>query len=210
MTTTTGLSTFAAGTSPFRVKGLGWLAAREYYERVVPGGMAAVRRSIAASGDAALLRFVDTPFVAGGWYDALPAMSVSRAAARLADMPHAQLLRENAAWMADRDLRGVYRVLLGLASVEMVALRLPRLSMQYLDFGHAEAKVAGPRFVEACRFGVPAPLVSWFTFGSQGFIPVALKLAGARSVRVRHGKTRPDGFDHGTLLVQVPFEIEWD
>jgi hypothetical protein len=202
--------TFAPGTSPFKTKGLTLRAACEYYDAVIPGGRNAVKNAILASGDVPLARFMETPFMASGWYDVLPARSMSLHAARLLGVPHPQFMRDNGAWMADRDLRGVYRIILGLASVEMVALRLPRLSQQYINFGGAEARRVRERTIEAHVHGMPRCLTSWFVFATHGFATVALRMAGARDVRVRHGRPVPAGYSAGMPLVRIPFQIGWD
>jgi hypothetical protein len=201
---------FAPGTSPFKTKGLTLRAATEYYDQVIPGGTAAVKRAVLAAGDEGLATFMDTPFMASGWYDALPARTMSLHAARLLGVPHPQFMRDNGAWMADRDLRGVYRIILGLASVEMVALRLPRLSQMYLNFGSAEAIRVRERQVEAHVYGMPSCLTSWFVYATHGFANVALRMAGAREVRVRHGRPTPEGFAAGMPVVQLHFRIGWD
>ena len=201
---------FAPGASPFHSKGLVYGGAREYWSQRVPGGLPGLRAALTATGDAELARFLDTPFVASGWYDALPVVPLSAVAARLAGVPQAQLVRENAAWLAERDLQGVYKVILMVASIELVAMRLGKLSMQYFDFGRAESVRVRDKVVESRRFGIPATLAPWFIFAADGFVPVALKLAGAASVRLRHGSPQPDGMVHGVPAVQIRFEIQWD
>jgi hypothetical protein len=196
--------------SPFRTKGLVYQGAREYWEQRVPGGVVAIERTVTATGDAELARFLATRFVPSAWYDALPIAPLSAVAARLLGIPHAQLVRDNAAWLAKRDLHGVYRAILALASVESVALRLGKLSMRYFDFGRADAARTGDKVVESRRFGIPAPLAPWFLFASEGYVPVALMLAGAKNVRLRHGAPQSDGTAHGVSLVQIRFEIQWD
>jgi hypothetical protein len=208
--TATPPTTFLPGESPFRAKGLVYGGAREYWEKRVPGGVAALRDTVAATGDAPLARFLETRFVPSGWYDALPIVALSAVAARLTGVPHAQLVRENAAWLAERDLHGVYRVILTVASVEMVAMRLGKLSMQYFDFGQAETVRVRDKVVESRRAGIPAALAPWFIFAADGFVPVALKLAGARSVRLRHGSPQPEGLAQGMPVVQIRFEIQWE
>jgi hypothetical protein len=203
-------TSYAPGRSPFHAKGLVYGGAREYWERRVPGGLAGLRDALVGTGETDLVRFLDTPFLAGGWYDALPVVALSAVAARLAGVPHAQLVRDNAAWLAERDLRGVYKVILMVASAEMVAMRLGKLSMQYFDFGRTESVRLRERVVESRRFGIPAALAPWFIFAADGFVPVALKLAGASSVRLRHGSPQPDGLLHGVPAVQIRFEIHWD
>lgn len=204
------IQTFAPGSSPFHAKGLVYGGAREFWERTVPGGCSAVRSAIAATGDAQLAGFLDQPFVASGLYDILPIIPLSAMAARLRGVPHAQHVRENAAWMAERDLRGVYRIILAVTSIEMVASRLGGLSMKYFDFGRAETSRVGDRVLESRRSGIPAQIAPWFIFAADGFVPVALKLAGAKSVRLRYSQPTPDGLLHGIPGVQIRFEIHWE
>jgi hypothetical protein len=200
---------FAPGTSPFHAKGLVYSGAKEYWERVVPGGAVAVHEAVASTGDARLAKFIEGPFLAGGWYDVLPIVPLSATAARLCNIPHAQLVRENGAWLARRDLRGVYRVLLALSSVAVVASRLGNLSMRYFDFGRAETQRVGDHALESHRFGIPTPLSNWFIFAAEGFVPVALQLAGAKDVTIRHGHPHADGMVSGTPAVHIQFDIQW-
>jgi hypothetical protein len=200
---------FAPGASPFRAKGLVYGGARDFWEQRLPGGVAAVENLLVAQGDDALARFLKGPFVASGLYDILPIVPLSAAAARVAGVSHGQIVREAAAWMAERDLRGVYRIILSLASVESVAMRLGKLSMQYFDFGAADTKRLRDHVVESRRTGIPAPVAPWFVFAADGFVPVALKLAGAQWVRLRHEEPVAEGTLHGVPSVQIRFEIHW-
>lgn len=152
---------------------------------------------------------ISEKIVAGGWYPVMPILPSAVAAARLRKMPVAAHVRENAAWVARRDLRGVYKVILSVASVEAVAVRLGGLSMRYFDFGAAETRKVGPTSVESDRVGIPAALGTWFTWCAEGFIPVALGLAGARSVAVHAGSPQPDGVLHGVPTIRLTFEIAW-
>jgi hypothetical protein len=139
----------------------------------------------------------------------MPILPSAVSAARLRKIPVAQHVRENAVWVAQRDLRGVYKIILTLASVEAVAMRLGGLSMRYFDFGAADTRKVGPTAIESDRLGIPAALGTWFTWCAEGFIPVALKLAGARSVSVHAAGARPDGDAHGIPTVRLTFEIAW-
>jgi hypothetical protein len=147
--------------------------------------------------------------VAGGWYPVLPVLASAVAAARLRKMPVAQHVRENAVWVAQRDLRGVYKIILSVASVEAVAMRLGGLSMRYFDFGTADTRKVGPAAIVSDRAGIPAPLGTWFIWCAEAFIPVALQLAGARSVSVHATSPRPDSVVHGMPTVKLTFEIAW-
>jgi hypothetical protein len=147
--------------------------------------------------------------MSGPWYDVLPIVAISECAARVRGVSHAQLVRDNAAWVAHRDLHGPYRMLLSLAHVETVALRLASLSMRYFDFGGADAAVVRDCVVESHRYGIPAPLAPWFIYATEGFVRIALKLAGATFAGVRYGPPRPEGMLSGIPLVRLRFEISW-
>ncbi len=178
----------------------------------MPGGVDAVRQALADAQQHDAARLFAERIVAGGWYPVMPILPSAVAAARLRKMPVAQHVRENAVWVAERDLRGVYKVILGLASVEAVASRLGGLSMRYFDFGGSETRKLKPArggAIESDRVGIPAPLAAWFTWCVEGFVPVALKLAGAKSVEVRATPPRPDGVAHGMPTVRLSFEIAW-
>jgi hypothetical protein len=199
--------THAPGMGPFHVKGVVFTAGREFYERRVPGGYAAVQREL---GDAALVTFVNQTFLSGGWYDAAPAHAVTVAAARACGVPYAQLVREGAAAQAERDLHGIYKLIVSMASPEMVATRLPALSTRYFDFGEADGKLIEDRTLETFRWGIPMPFVEWFMHSVVGFAPVALTLAGAKNVHVRCGAPVREGESHGVPTARVRFEVSWE
>jgi hypothetical protein len=197
----------------FHAKGLVFLGAREFYAERVEGGCDAV----AASLDPETKAFFEQRFLSGAWYDVMPILPISIGAARVAKVPHPRMVRENAQWMAKRDLRGIYRLVVAVASVELVVGRLPDLSLRYFDFGRADGKMVGARRFESNRYGIPAALADWFVFASAGFVPVALETAGAKGVHVRASPHVPDGHAqraqgaaHGVPLVRTKFEITWE
>ena len=186
------------------MKGLVYRGAQEFLETRVPGGRGLL---LEALREASLRAFVSQPFVTGGWYDVLPIVPMSRAAAQVAGTPHLQYVRENAAWLARRDIHGVYRALLKLASVELVVSRLPRASIQYFDFGTAAGKLHGPADYHATQHGVPEPIATWLIACVEGFVPVALKTAGARTVEVERRSIVRVGT--GTATVDITYSIRW-
>jgi hypothetical protein len=192
--------------APFRAKGLVFLGARDYYAAHVTGGSDAVRAHLEPN----VATFFNQNFLTGGWYDAMPILPISLAAARASGKPFPKLVRENAEWVAKRDLRGIYKIIVAMASIETVAERLPDLSLRYLNFGRAEGKMVGDKLFESQRFGIPAPLADWFVWATNGFVPVALGSAGATNVRIRVAPHAADGHAHGVTLVRTKFEISWD
>src|SRR5690242_15864350 len=140
-----------AMTPPFRTKGLTWKGAREFYDRVVPGGAAAVARACGPE----LRPFLEEPVLPSSWYDVLPIVKVAATAAKLAGKPADVMVRENAAFVARRDMGGVYRFILSMVPPDTVALRLGRLSLQYFDFGTEKSERRGPKEVRTTRTGIP-------------------------------------------------------
>lgn len=194
------------GKSPFHAKGLVYQGARDFYAQRIPGGLEALEPNLE---DELREFFFEQQFLAGSWYDVLPIVPLSRRAAHLAGLTHPALVRENAAWVANRDMNGVYRFALKLASPAAVASRLPRLSMQYFDFGDASGEQTGDGRFETWRYGIPTSLAQWMVWVTQGFTPVALTAAGARSTTVRVADQEQDGTVLGHATVQMRFIIEW-
>lgn len=211
------------GASSFRCKGLVYQGAKRFYDQRVPGGAKQVGSLVT---DEALRVFWDQSFVAGGWYDALPIVELSRIAAHAAGVPHTQLVKESARNVAERDVNGVYKVLLKLASPELVVKRLPRAALQYFDFGTTrEEQLEGKSFT-ALQSGIPEIMGAWMSTCIAGFAPVALELAGAKNVRVRsvalparsrgdggeggEGGDGGDGAAGGVNMVDLRVTILWD
>ncbi|MEJ7732565.1 MAG: hypothetical protein WKG00_25590 [Polyangiaceae bacterium] len=185
---------------PFRVKGLVYLGTRGFYADTVPGGLDAV---LTAAGDPALVKFMGQVFVPGGWYDQRPLLRLGQAAARLLGIPYTSLVRTLAAKAAHRDIHGVYRVLLKLASPELVASRLPRAAIQYFDWGSAQGRMVEPGLYQASIVGVPEEVLVWLGATLEGFVPVALGRAGARDVKVQAAKPRRG--DNGVITASYDF-----
>lgn len=193
--------------APFCVKGLVYTGAQEFYEQRLPGGRAAVSGELA---NPEAREFWEQHFVPSTWYDVMPLMAVNQAASRVAHENMHDLVRENASWVANRDIHGVYRFLLKLASPELVAKKLPRASLQYLNFGRAEGELVGPRHFRVRHHGIPRTLSSWLTACVEGFAPTALYIAGATNVVLTSRVVGPDGEKAGFALVELLHDLNWD
>jgi hypothetical protein len=193
--------------SPFRVKGIAYVNAREYYNLKVRGGVAAVQERL----DGAELRdFLDLPFGEDGWYDVLPMVPITEAAARAKNVSHAKLVRESVAWGAIRDLQGPFKSVLQNTSLEQLVRQLPKICTMYFDFGSADGREVKPGLYQADLSGIPEPLVKWLVYACEGFVPVALTLAGAKDVRLRGtAPAKPDSQVRGVPTVHLRFEVAW-
>jgi hypothetical protein len=197
---------FPVGTSPFRIKGTAYRGHLEYAESRVPGGQAAI---VAQVKDPAIRAFLSQPFLAASWYDSLPMLPLGAAAARLAGMPLDDFLRFRTRLQAESDMRGVYKVLLQVVTVESLALRIPRITATYYDFGSADSRLVAPGHVESVRTGVPEFFLPWNNPVSETYMETVMSLGGAKSPSVRVTKVERDGMAHGVRLAAVTFALRW-
>jgi hypothetical protein len=196
---------FAPGTSPFHVKGHVWQGALEYYDAHVPGHLAALHAKL----DPELRTFVTQRFLAASWYDALPIAPVSHAVSRLLGVEHDEVLRNRSRWQAERDIRGIYRMLVKLVSPDTVATRFGRVILQYFDFGESQARVIRPGTCEILEHGIPVQLALCMVPIAEGWAATALAHAGARDVQFHADPPHRDGEKGGMDTYTIRFEISW-
>lgn len=198
----------AAGASPFHAKGLVFQGAREVLDRNARGGAAAVVEAIRRE-DGGLARYLDGPFTAGSWYDALPLSPLIQSAARVRGITAGKATREVAAHLARRDLRGVYRAILQAGSLDAVALRLPELTLRYFDFGEVQVSRTGAQTTQVRRSGIPDLLVPFMASFVEGFTPAALALVGAVDVRVTFAEPRSETMAARFPTVRLEWTVSW-
>ncbi len=200
-------SPFPIGESPFHVKGGVYLGTQKYFASQVKGGLDALWAQIE---DPQLLAFIQQKFLPSSWYDVLPVYELIRAEARaVGGLTIARYLVERAKFQVEQDIGGVYRFLLKIVSAESVAMRLPRMLTQVLDFGAHEAERVGPDRVDAHVTGYPAMLWDWYSTAFQVYSERALTLAGARDAAVRVRPAEPDGERDGVELIKFSLECRW-
>jgi hypothetical protein len=198
--------TFPPGASPFRAKGNVYLGMLESTNARCPGGVSAVLERVESPE---LHEFYAQPFVAALWYDLLPLLPFSVQAARLAGRPHLQYVRDGARFQANRDVNGVYRFFLKLATPKMLVERLPRVFSQYFDFGKIEGfKLDGNRAEIHGRM-IPEPLGAWMFACVEGFVPQLMTIHGAKDVSARLDPLQPDGELHGVPTIHTRLVLTW-
>ncbi|HZS37934.1 MAG TPA: hypothetical protein VFF06_13950 [Polyangia bacterium] len=196
---------WAPGESPFHARGALYEAAQEFYREQIPGGLPAVLGALAPAERA----FFDRRFAARDHYDVLPLPKIGAAAAQLAGLSAEELNRRGARWTAERDLRGVARLVLRLLSPTTLALKLPKLAMGYFDFGAATSALDGAKRCRVTQTGIPALLAEWMLSATEGFSLVGLERTGARAPAFAAQPPRPDGESHGVQTVKLEFELSW-
>lgn len=193
--------------STLRARGLVYSGARDFYDKHVPGGALAVAQAL----DSETAVFFEQIFLGTAMYDVMPVLTISETAARLSDVPHMELVKRNAAWQANHDLHGVYKLFVRALPPETVATRLPKLALKYFEFGEADAHMQGERCCIGEMWNIPAVLSPWMQACFLGFVPVALTVAGAKSVRLRTfeegaGQSRTARPD---VTVKIRLEMRW-
>jgi hypothetical protein len=198
---------FAPGRGPFHVKGTAYIGLLDHCATHVKGGLDAILAKFGE--DEALVAFFRQRFLAGSWYDVGPSILLTQAAAVVAGVAHLDLLRQQARAQAERDIHGVYRLLLKLARPEMIMARLPRAAGRYFDFVRAEVSELRPGCWESRAHGVPAMAQHSYMAGTEAFVVKALELSGAKEVKHRWLPPEPEGQAHGVDVMCLRREVGW-
>jgi hypothetical protein len=197
---------FLPGSSPFRIKGWGYVGDIAFYSEFVPGGIEAVGKNVR---DPTIAAFLSRTFTPDAWYDLIPKLYLSQAAARVRGLPFDAHCREVSRYHAQDKFSGIYRPLLRVVSSEMIALWTPRLASSFYDFGSTESHVAAERMVKVVRKGVPRVAVQWWAAAAAAYFEYCLEAAGAHLPHVRWLPIEPDGERLGMELAKMPLEITW-
>ena len=206
MTATLVSLPFPAGRSPFHAKGVLYSGTAGFFAEHHPKGIAAVQEQIA---DPALRDFIGQRFLAGSWYDALPCAPLIQAEARALDLGVADYMRKRTRWQAERDLRGIYRVLLHFTSPATAGVRFAKVLGQYQDFGTTEAEVVEKGQLQVVRRGMPVLLFDWYSLAAMTYGPTVLEAAGAKGCQVVLRPREADGSRDGVDLCKVSLTITW-
>jgi hypothetical protein len=158
--------------------------------------------------DPALTSFLGQRFAFSSWYDVMPVPYLGVAVARARGVSFEQQIADSNRWSEERT-GAIYRVLLAMMTTERVATTLPKAVAIVHDFGRVTCRVLGPQRVAGVRQGIPRPLVRWLALSHSTYLELALRRAGASSVRVHFGPPERDGEISGAELYRIPFEIQW-
>jgi hypothetical protein len=197
---------FAHGASPFHVKGNVYNGTKTFFTSSVEGGLDTLYGAI---DDPSLLEFIQQKFIPVAWYDVLPAVPLIRAEAKAMGLGTKRYLQLRSAFQAKHDLAGVYRVVLKLASIELVALKLPRLFAQVFDFGSSDARAVGEGHVQGFVLDFPPVLFDWFTVSFDEYAKQALALAGARELLVSSRRVKAVAERGEEEMASLQIDLRW-
>jgi hypothetical protein len=197
---------FRPGESPFKIKGVAYRGHLEYVTEFVDGGVEEMLRGFR---DPALVEFFQQKFLPSTFYDIIPLIVAGYVCARQTRKSFSEFVRIRSRYQAERDVGGVYRVLIKLVSPMHVIERLSALQSQYLSFAEGEVEVLGDKRVLLTRPKLPHALASWTGTVLEANIDVLLTRAGARNVLARPLPLVADGQVHGVAAVKWQCDITW-
>ena len=197
---------FAVGASPFRTKGNVYRALLEAFDVQVPGGASAVLSRLEGPEVKA---FFEQQFLVGSMYDILPLLEASMMSARVANQGWREFVRGGGRFQAERDLNGIYKMMLKLATPRQVVERLPRMLIRYFDFGRVEGAASQRTRYEAAVHDIPKPVWPWLSAVAEGFIPFVMSNAGAKDATVIMHPPTPTGVRAGMGLLTGLFSVTW-
>ena len=197
---------FAPGQAPFRVKGGAYRGHMDYVNEFVPGGMKATLDALVSEEQR---DFWDRPFLAASFYDVYPLIVMGHVCARIVGKTYHDFLRVRARYQAEKDIGGVYKYLLKVASIETVALKVPLLVAQYFDHGPTTVRQMDATTVEMIRTGLPPTIATWFSAIGSAYIVTAMELNGAKNPFCKVYPYRATGEMHGVEVGSIRFELSW-
>jgi hypothetical protein len=199
-------SPFPLGESPFRAKGVLFRGTQEFFAEHVRGGLDALLQQL---GEGPLAAFISQKFLPASYYDALTIPALIRAEADTCGLSLPLYMQKRTRWQAERDMNGVYRLLLKVTSAETIAVRLPRVLSQMFNFPAPTTEVDG-NVAMTLLTGVPEVLTEYFQMAVGTYAPALLEFSGAKRAKAELVKITPTGTQHGVRVVDLQFRASWE
>jgi serine/threonine protein kinase len=196
----------APGSSPFRIKGLGYRGYVGAVRKLLPGG---VDELCAALDDARLHAFVRQPFLASAWYDVLPMYPLTAALAALVGRPYDAFVRAGILEQARHDALHVFHRMYDGATVEDLVRRMPRFDAQYFDFGRTVIGLQAPGHIVVELRETPAYATPWLGRMKSAYTEEAARILGARRAECVERPPAPAGSRDGFPLVSLAADLRW-
>lgn len=193
--------------SPFRAKGTLYLGTKSFFERNVPGGVEALRRSI---GPGPLLDFFDQKFLTSSWYEVMHVPTLIAAEANAMRLSERQYLRHRTEWQAEQDIGGVFRILLKVASPDMLVPRLPKVMTQMFNFATPIVEQLGPKCYRMRLEGVPSALGAWLHTALEIYVERAVVATGGRNPFITMMRPEVLASQAGFPMLALEMKVAWE
>lgn len=193
--------------SPFRVKGGLYLNTRSFFEKNADKGVESLREVL---GPGPLRDFIDQHFLTGGWYEVMNVPQLIAAEAAAMKMTERRYLRHRTEWQAEADMGGAYKILLKVASPDVVVPRLPKVMTQMFNFAEPTVEPMGRNAFHMRVDGVPADLGAWLTTALEIYVEYAIVATGGRNafVSMRRPVVLPS--HQGFPMLALEMDVRWD
>jgi hypothetical protein len=196
---------YPVGQSPYRIKGSGYLLHMQYVDEQLPGGRAAMKAAIRTPE---LRAFFDQTFFAGHLVDIYPLVAVGHTCARIQGVSFERFIRLRSRHQAEGDLRLFRKLILRIASPEMLATRIPAITASYFDFATAEVVEKKPESITALMHGVPRELVPWMSYVGDETVRFMLEFNGVKGLRSRV-TSKLEGKRDGHDVMAIRSTVQW-
>jgi hypothetical protein len=190
--------------APFMGRGILFSGVIQYIKDKSPGGADAVRERLGRNG-----ADIDRMYLAASEYPILPLFRIATAAAAVNRRDIFPYLRERAMAAADADMRGVYKLLLKIASPESTAGQLWKAFNRYFAPCRAEAREVGPGKMDGTLTAIPSCLDGFYVASTEGFVHRAVELAGAKGITFTWSQPTPDTPRAGIATSRIDFDVRW-
>lgn len=197
---------FAPGDGPWRTRGVLVTGVVEYCRHRIPGGLDAVLEAMSPE-----MRpfFTGSLFLASATYDLSPVVALVRAAAGLQGETPADFARARSRSSAKEAVARLYERQLSATEPVERARRLPKIFGRFFDPCGAEAVVVSDDRMHVRFSGLPEPMLGFYAWSCEGFVPEALRLAGAKDVQHAWDPPQPGEVEHGVQLMSLLFRLSW-
>jgi hypothetical protein len=196
---------FRVGESPFRIKGSGYLLHMQYVDEQLPGGRAAMNAAIRSPE---LRAFFEQTFFAGHLVDIYPLVAVGHTCARIHGVSFERFIRMRSRHQAEGDLRLFRKLILRIASPEMLAVRIPAITASYFDFASAEVVEKKPESIVALMHGIPRDIAAWMGYVGDETVRFMLEYNGVKGLRSKLAN-EPEGKRDGQDIVAIRSTVQW-
>jgi len=190
--------------APFMGKGILFSGVLAYLKEKTPGGVAAVKAELGEHADE-----LDRLYLASSEYPIGGLVRLAAAAATVGKRELFPFIRERATAAADADLRGIYKLLLKVASPESTAGHMWKTFNRYFPPCRAETREVGRGKMLATLLGIPSCVDGWYVAATEGFVSRAVELAGAKGIAMTWSPPTPDTPRAGIPTSRIDFDVRW-
>ncbi len=196
----------APGRSPFHVKGLAYKGLLHFVTTKIDGGIGVLAASMR---DAQLRDYVTQTFLASTFYDALPLVSASAAAATLANVPLETFAQNQGRAQAKYDAEHAYKAFVQGRSIDDFPSRCKLIAGRYYDFGEWEANSFSPGTITFVARGIPGWAAPWFGPMLGGYTSTLVQFVARKNASCSVYPTRRDSATDGIQTVVVEMDISF-